>query len=73
MSPKRLARSARQIIAALIRHGFVLLRQTGSHKIFGHPGRPELRVTVTDHGTRDLKPGTLKKILDQAKLTADDV
>ena len=73
MSPKRPVRNARQIIAALERHGFVLIRQTGSHKIFGHPGRLELRVTVPDHGSRDLKPGTLKKILDQAKLPADDI
>lgn len=73
MSPKRPVFNRKQIERALLKKGFLLIRQKASHKIFGHPERPELRVTVPDHGTIDLKPGTLRAILKQADLTADDI
>jgi predicted RNA binding protein YcfA (HicA-like mRNA interferase family) len=63
---------AREVIAALGRAGFRQVRQTGSHAIFTHPDRPELKVTVPQHGPHDLKIGTLRHILKQAELTVDE-
>ena len=65
--------TAREIIRALGRDGFLLRRQTGSHQIYRHPdGR---RVTLPFH-----RPGatfamdTLRSIiLIQAKWTAADL
>jgi predicted RNA binding protein YcfA (HicA-like mRNA interferase family) len=43
--------TARELIAALKRDGFLFVRQTGSHQRFRHPdGR---RVTVAPHGGGD--------------------
>lgn len=65
--------TAREVISALIRDGFVLDRQSGSHQHYRHPDHR--RVTVSFH-----RPGetfahkTLKRILeDQARWTADDL
>jgi predicted RNA binding protein YcfA (HicA-like mRNA interferase family) len=71
MTKKLPAVNARQVASALERAGFVLIRQTGSHRIFGHPDQPELRVTVPFHGNRDLKTGTVRGILKQADLTVE--
>jgi predicted RNA binding protein YcfA (HicA-like mRNA interferase family) len=51
---------------ALKRHGFVELRQTGSHLIMRKDNRT---VVVPQHKT--LKPGTLKGIIEQAGLTLE--
>lgn len=72
MNQKLPALKAKDVVAVLLSAGFELIRQKGSHKILGHPDRPELRVVVPDHGSRDLKTGTLRKILEQADMTADD-
>jgi predicted RNA binding protein YcfA (HicA-like mRNA interferase family) len=59
--------TARQIIAALIRDGFSLDRQVGSHQHYLHvDGR---RVTVSFHGAGStFPPKTLKRMIeDQAK------
>ena len=56
----------REVIRALERAGFRLLRVKGSHHYFHHPNRPELLVCVPVH------PGDLKRsILRQADLTVD--
>ena len=65
--------TTREVIRALGREGFLLKRQTGSHRIYRHPdGR---RVTVSFH-----RPGqtfsmeTLRSILQtQAKWTEADL
>jgi len=55
MTPRLPARSAKDIIAVLKRHGFTQVRQSGSHAIFRHSnGR---RVTVPVHANRDLGRG----------------
>jgi predicted RNA binding protein YcfA (HicA-like mRNA interferase family) len=58
--------TAKAMTRALLRAGFVELRQRGSHRIFALAMR---RVIVPMHGG-DLKPGTLKTILSAAGLTA---
>jgi len=50
-----------------MKHGWVLKAQKGSHKQFIHPEKPG-KVTVADHGKKDIPPGTLNSILKQAGL-----
>jgi predicted RNA binding protein YcfA (HicA-like mRNA interferase family) len=65
--------TARRIIAALLRDGFTLSSQSGSHQRYRHAdGR---RVTVTYHRAGDTFPlGTLRSMIEvQAKWTVDDL
>lgn len=59
--------TAKAMVAVLLRAGFTELRQRGSHRLFAQGSR---RAIVPMHGG-DLKPGTLKAILDSSGLTAD--
>lgn len=71
MSPRLPALTGRQVISVLERHGFVTVRQSGSHVILRHSdGR---RVTVPMHAGRDLGRGLLRQILRDASLTVDDL
>jgi predicted RNA binding protein YcfA (HicA-like mRNA interferase family) len=61
--------NARQVISILMRRGFALDRQSGSHAVFIHPdGR---RTTVPVHGKYDLGKGI--EIMRDAELTLDDM
>ena len=65
--------TAREIISALIKDGFYLERQSGSHQQYYHQdGR---RVTVTFHHPSDtFSPKTLKSMTEkQAKWTSADL
>jgi predicted RNA binding protein YcfA (HicA-like mRNA interferase family) len=62
------ALTARQVIRALERAGFVVSRTSGSHCRLIHPSNPTRKVTVPVHST-DLKRGTLRSIISQAGLT----
>ena len=55
-----------EAVRALKRHGFIQLRQTGSHLILRKEGRT---VVVPQH--KPLKPGTLKGVIEQAGLTLE--
>lgn len=61
--------SARKLIQALGRAGFVFDRQVGSHFILRHPTRG-LTTTVPVHG-KDVKRSLMKLILKQTGLTED--
>lgn len=57
----------RDVIRILERHGFVLVRQRGSHRLFRNAaGR---RVTVAGAPGRELPPGTLGAIRRQSGLS----
>lgn len=65
--------TAREIINALIRDGFVFYNQRGSHQRYRHAdGR---RVTVTFHRASDTFPiGTLRSMVElQARWSEDDL
>jgi predicted RNA binding protein YcfA (HicA-like mRNA interferase family) len=62
--------SGRQVRTALERAGFVFRRQRGSHMILRRD-EPYARVVVPDH--RQIRPGTLRKILHEAGLTVEDL
>ncbi len=64
--------SARQVLAALRRAGFVLDRVSGSHHLLVHPDDPTRCVTVPVHAGRDLKPGTLRNIIRQSGLSVEE-
>ena len=71
MTPRLPALTARQLIAILNKHGFVLDRQSGSHAVYIHPdGR---RTTVPIHGKRDLGKGLLRQIMKDAGLDVGDL
>jgi predicted RNA binding protein YcfA (HicA-like mRNA interferase family) len=61
--------TAKVMVRVLLRSGFEELRQKGSHRIFG---KGSCRVVVPMH-SGDLKPGTLKAILEAAGLSVDDL
>ena len=65
--------TARKLISALIKDGFYLRSQSGSHKRYNHQdGR---MVTVAFHSSSDtFPPKTLQTIIeDQAKWDEDDL
>jgi predicted RNA binding protein YcfA (HicA-like mRNA interferase family) len=55
-----MSKSGREIIALLLRDGWVEARQTGSHRHFKHPTKPG-KVTVP-HPKHDLPVKTMKSI-----------
>jgi predicted RNA binding protein YcfA (HicA-like mRNA interferase family) len=61
----------REVVAALHRAGFFVHHQTGSHLVLKNAAVPPRRVTVPMHA-RDVRPGTLRAILREAGLTADE-
>ncbi|WP_043739210.1 type II toxin-antitoxin system HicA family toxin [Thioalkalivibrio nitratireducens] len=60
----------REVVAILLRLGFVEVRQRGSHKQFRHPdGRA---TTVPFHAGRDISTPLLRQIIKDIGLTPDD-
>ncbi|HEY7033755.1 MAG TPA: type II toxin-antitoxin system HicA family toxin [Thermomicrobiales bacterium] len=67
--PKLPPMTVREVETILGRAGFVFVRQT-DHRIWRHPdGRA---VSVPAH-RGDLRPGTLRNIVEQAGMTVDEV
>ncbi|MFQ5492405.1 MAG: type II toxin-antitoxin system HicA family toxin [Phycisphaerae bacterium] len=62
--------SGRQVREALERAGVVFRRQRGS-RIILRRDEPYARVVVPDY--KQLRPGTLRKILHEASLTVDEL
>lgn len=69
MSEKLPRVTANKVIKVLEIRGFVLVRQSGSHKIFKN--KEGIRVTVPYHSGKILHPKLLKSILKDADLTVD--
>jgi len=63
--------TAREVLAALRRAGFVVDRVAGNHYLLKHPDDPRRVVTVPFHGTRALKTGTFRNIVRQSGLTVE--
>ena len=62
--------SGRECVAALLKAGFIVKRQRGSHIVLRRE-RPFAQVVVPDH--RQLDRGTLRGVLRHAGLSADDL
>jgi len=59
-----------QVIRALQRDGWVIVRQKGSHiRLQKHTPKETLKLTIPAH--RPIKRSTLSHILKQARLTVD--
>ncbi|HUU13696.1 MAG TPA: type II toxin-antitoxin system HicA family toxin [Terriglobia bacterium] len=71
MSDKLPVLKAREVLRALLRAGFYIHHQTGSHARLLHPTRHELRVTVPIH-SKEIPPPLLKRILRQASLSDEE-
>ncbi len=59
-----------EVLKALLKSGFYIHHQKGSHARLFHTSRPELRVTIAIHN-KDLPEKTLRAILKQADLTEE--
>ena len=62
--------SGQELVKVLLRVGFVFSRQRGSHIILRRTN-PYARVVVLDH--KQLRPGTLRQILNVAELTVEQL
>lgn len=71
MSPKLPRVTATKVVRALHRDGWYDDEQSGSHLSLRHPNKAG-KVIVPIHRSKDLKPGTLAGILDDAGLTPDE-
>ena len=60
-----------KVTKALQRAGFSLVHVRGSHHYLHHPDH-DCVVTVPVHAKKTLAPKTLKSILEQAHLSADE-
>jgi len=60
----------KELIRVLYKLGFFEHNRVGSHAQFKHPdGR---RITVTIHGGRDIKSGTLRGVIDDLNITVEE-
>lgn len=71
MTPRLPSLTARDVIRALERSGFVASRMSGSHCRLIHVTDPTRKVTVPVH-SGDLKRGTLRAIIAQAGFTVQE-
>jgi predicted RNA binding protein YcfA (HicA-like mRNA interferase family) len=69
--PKLPRITSRRLIRALLRAGFYVHHQTGSHMNLRHHEKSHLHVVVPQH-TGDLAPKTLKSIVIQAEMTVEE-
>ncbi|MBM4241080.1 MAG: type II toxin-antitoxin system HicA family toxin [Euryarchaeota archaeon] len=69
MSKKLPRVTADKVIKVIESVGFVLVRQSGSHKIYKN--KEGVRVTVSYHSGKIIHPKLLKSILKDADLTVD--
>ncbi|KHO48144.1 MAG: hypothetical protein QT00_C0001G0157 [archaeon GW2011_AR5] len=60
-----------EIIKLIERKGFVLVRQSGSHRIYRN--EKGARITVPFHSGRVLHPKIIKSIIKDAELTQEDL
>ncbi len=72
MTPKLPVVSGEQLIRALARFGYVVVRQKGSHVRLRHGTDPNrLAVTVPLHD--EIASGTLKRILRDSRVTVEQL
>ena len=63
--------TARKVLQALDRAGFVQSRTSGSHALLVKANDQMHSVTVPIHGGKDLRRSTVRSIIKQAGLTVD--
>ncbi len=72
MSPRLPTLTGRQVVKALEKAGFAVIRVKGSHHFMRH-GIDRTRQTVVPvHGKDDLGRGLLRQIIDDVGMTVDE-
>jgi len=64
--------SGKHLCKVIEHRGWELKRIRGSHHIYGQSGNPTI-LTVPVHGNKALKIGTLRRLLNDAGLTEQDL
>jgi predicted RNA binding protein YcfA (HicA-like mRNA interferase family) len=72
MSPKLPVLKPKDVLRALLKAGFFVHHQSGSHAQLRHATKSQLRVTVPRHDRFDLPIPVIKSILRQAELTVEE-
>jgi predicted RNA binding protein YcfA (HicA-like mRNA interferase family) len=62
---------ARAVLAALLRIGWAVKRQTGSHRVMSRPGWPDLVFAFHDHD--EIVPRMLSRIAKHSGLRPEDL
>jgi predicted RNA binding protein YcfA (HicA-like mRNA interferase family) len=73
MSPRLPPLSGNEVVRALQKAGFAVVRISGSHHRLIHPGDASRAVTVPVHGSKALKRGTLQSILRQSGISSEEL
>jgi len=63
--------TAKEIISVLQKHGFVFVRQSGSHQIYKNAKNKH--ITVPLHAEKILHPKILKNIMDDADISVEEL
>jgi predicted RNA binding protein YcfA (HicA-like mRNA interferase family) len=69
--PKLPRITSKKVLKALLRAGFYIHHQTGSHVNLRHHTKLHLHVVIPRHGG-DLAPKTIKAILAQAEVSVEE-
>ncbi|UPJ56414.1 type II toxin-antitoxin system HicA family toxin [Bradyrhizobium sp. 192] len=64
--------SGREFARIVERHGWSLLRVSGSHHIYGKAGNI-VRLSIPIHGSKPLKAGLLRHLMKMADLSDADL
>jgi len=64
--------TGREFARLIERHGWTLLRVSGSHHIYGKSGSV-VRLSVPIHGNKPLKTGLLRHLMKLADLLDEDL
>ncbi len=62
--------SGREVVVALVKHGYEKDRQKGSHIVLRKVAYPHRRLVVPDH--KEVAKGTLRAIIKHAGLTVEE-
>lgn len=69
--PKVPSIRAREVVRIATSVGFMFDRQRGSHAVY-YRASDHRRIVIPMHGTKDLKPGTLRGIIADMGLTIEE-
>ena len=62
---------ARRVLAALLRIGWTVKRQSGSHRMLSRPGRPDF--VFAFHDNEEIGPRMLARIAKRTGLSSEDL
>jgi predicted RNA binding protein YcfA (HicA-like mRNA interferase family) len=72
MSPRFPRVTGKEVITALKRAGFIVVRKSGSHRFLSSPDDATRYATVAVHSGKNIPAGTLNEILKTARFTLDE-